>query len=75
MFSQLKKLIFKLAAIELSPQERGAHEESERVRREIERKRALEQTQKALEKELTLEEIPRAQKSAEEREETKPYGQ
>lgn len=75
MFNQFKKWFLKLTAIELAPQERQAHEESERIRHEVERGRALESTRKAFEKELTPEDIERAQEKAREREEIKPYGE
>lgn len=54
--------------VELSPQERRAHEESSRRRREIEQRQILEETQRAIGKGLSPEDIERAQRAAKERE-------
>ena len=61
--------------IELSPKEHQAHKESKRRSLEIERLRASRGTGDAMEKNLTLEEIDRAQEAARKREETRPYGE
>lgn len=68
--SEEKKII-------MTPEEQKQHEEflrRQRILQESESEKALEETARALEKELTPEEIEKSQKAAKEREETKPWG-